>query len=83
MRPFLDDLDEFDISDSARARRLYEKQRRKDTRLGIGRSSGPRHKHHDEDPEDYEDYEDYDDYEEYDDYNEDEFDSFARDHQPY
>jgi hypothetical protein len=73
MRPFLDDLDEFDISDSARARarRLYEKQRRKDTRLGIGRSSGPRHKHHDED------------YEEYDDYNEDEFDSYARVHQPY
>ena len=75
MRPFLDNLDEFDISDSARARRLYEKQRRKDTRLGIGRSRGPRNKHHDED---YEDYEDYDDYEEYDDFNEDEFDSFAR-----
>jgi hypothetical protein len=77
MRPFIRDLDDFDIFDSPRARRLYEKQRRKAARYGSGPSTGPRHKHRDEDYEDFEDYEDYDDY------NEDEFDSYARVHHPY
>jgi hypothetical protein len=83
MRPFIRDLDDFDIFDSPRARRLYEKQRRKAARYGSGPSTGPRHKHRDEDYEDFEDYEDYEDYQDYQDYNEDEFDSYSRVHHPY
>ena len=86
MRPFIHHLDDFDIFDNARARRLYEKQRRKVARLGSGPSSGPGHKRPDEDYDhhrDYDDYDDYEEYEDYDDYNEDEFDSYARIHHPY
>jgi hypothetical protein len=82
MRLLIDDLDELEFFDSARVRRLYEKQRRKEARFGYGASSGPKHKRRNEDYEDYEDfdedYEDYEDYEEYDDYDENEFDSYAR-----
>jgi hypothetical protein len=80
MRPFTDDLDEFD---SARARRIYEKQRRKEMQFGSGLAGGLRHKRRNDDHEDYEDFEEYGDYEEYDDYDEDEFDSYAQVHRPY
>jgi len=80
VRPFKDDLDEFEVFENARARRLYEKQRRKVERLGSGLSNGPRHKRRDDDYKNYDVYEDNEDYEVYD---EGEFDSCARIHHPY
>ena len=83
MRPLIDNLDELDVIHSARARRLYEKQRRKETRFGDGLLKGPKHKRCDEDYDDYKDYDEYVDYEDYEEYDEDEFDSHARIHHPY
>ena len=85
MRPLYDDFDEFEFDDSIAVKQMLREIEREQIRMASRRKHGPgKKKRWDDDADDdFGDYEDYEDFEEYDDYDEDEFDSYARVHQPY
>lgn len=83
MRPFFDDLDEFDFDDSPTVARLLREQRREDARFARRRSLGPKHQKIFDDDEDRSNYENYSEdtsyreYDVYDGYDEQEFDLYG------